>query len=81
VTGLVATNITVELAAPDLRPAIFCEDSENLEFSKWKTPTEVEADCLVRFQGVRRATIKDFPHEGKLRVFIDSESGGEIEEK
>jgi hypothetical protein len=71
----------MELAAPDLRPAIFCEDSENLEFSKWKTPTDAEADCLIYFQGVRRAAIKDFPHEGKLRAFINSEGSDQIEGK
>lgn len=81
VNGLTASNVTIELVAPDLRPVIFCEAAENLEFSKWKTPTDVEADCLVRVRDVRKASITDFPHGGKVRDFVDSEGSVEISEK
>ena len=83
VTGLTAKNVKVELAAPDLRPAILCEDASGLEFSNWAVPSNADADCLVRLQHVRKAMISNFAHEGKSRAFVvvEGEDSGEIEQK
>jgi hypothetical protein len=34
VSGLVATNVTFELATPDVRPAIFSEDAKGFDVSR-----------------------------------------------
>jgi polygalacturonase len=83
VTGLTATNVVMELAAPDLRPAIFCEDAKDLEFSNWKVPTDSEADCLINFQHVRKVKLSNLPHGGRLRAFmtVGGEDSGEIEQR
>jgi polygalacturonase len=55
VNGLKTGHVKLELASADLRPAIQCEDAENLEFYDWQLPMDINQKLPVRFDSVRKA--------------------------
>jgi hypothetical protein len=55
--GITLDNVTFDSAAPDLRPAIVCEDVADLELSNVRAATHPDAPALLRLKDVRRAFI------------------------
>jgi polygalacturonase len=44
VSGIVATNLSFEVASPDSRPPILCKDAKDYDFSKWNVPAEINGE-------------------------------------
>lgn len=57
VRGLSLHDVRFDLAAPDFRPAIVCDDVADLEFNGISAAGHREAECLVRLSNVRQAFI------------------------
>lgn len=70
VNGLKVKGLTVKLDAADRRPAVVCQDCENLEFSDWKLPASTEAESLVRLESTRRAWLTGFELLGDCATFL-----------
>ena len=62
--------MSFEVAAADLRPAIVCDDVENLKLWAGKLPANMEAENLICFTNVRQAQIAGIAPAGKLRTFL-----------
>jgi hypothetical protein len=60
VRGLKLDRIRLNLDAPDLRPALVCEDVLDLSAANCTTPGNDESDSLVRIDGVSTAKIEGF---------------------
>ncbi len=57
VQGLTLNNVRFELAAPDLRPAIVCDDVQDLEIGGLKAAGNHRSESLVRLQNTAGAFI------------------------
>jgi polygalacturonase len=55
--GLTLQDVRFDLARPDLRPAIVCDDVADLELSGFRASGHPEAEALIRLQGARGAFI------------------------
>ena len=53
VKDLSLNNVRFDLASPDLRPAIVCDDVENLELADFQAQGNEQAECLLRLQQTR----------------------------
>lgn len=70
VKGLKVKGLTLKLAAPDLRPALVCQDCEDSEFTGWKTPAATGAESLVRLEGAKRVSLEKFELTGAANIFL-----------
>jgi hypothetical protein len=68
--GLKIKGLTVKLSAPDLRPALVCQDCNDSEFSAWNLTASGGAESLVRLESTRRATIRGFKLIGDPNIFV-----------
>ena len=57
VKGLALNNVRFDLAAPDLRPALVCDDAEDVEISGLRAQGNRAAECLIRLRATRDAFI------------------------
>ena len=57
VKGLKLKNVWFDLASPDVRPAIVCDDVQDLELSDFRAAGEQESESLIRLQQTRQAFI------------------------
>lgn len=55
--GLTLHNVKFELDSPDMRPAIVCDDVENLDISGLQAEGNKQAESLIRLQRTRQAFI------------------------
>ena len=70
VKGLKLINITLKLKNNDLRPAIICEDGDDLEIRSCSIPKTSGGQSIIRLEQVRGATIKKVKAEGSAAVFV-----------
>jgi polygalacturonase len=67
VSGLKTSNLRMELASTDLRPAIQCEDASDLEFVDWNLPMNTDKKWLARLDSVRGVLFSGrFPSPWKI---------------
>lgn len=57
VRGLSLHDVRFDLAAPDLRPALVCDDVEDLELQNFRAAAHAEGECLARLRKVRCVNI------------------------
>lgn len=55
--GITLNNVRFRLQSPDLRPAIVCDDAQDLEIAGLKAEGNPQAEALIRLQQVHGATI------------------------
>jgi hypothetical protein len=70
VRGLGIDHLTLNLANPDLRPALLCLDGQDLHFSHWTTNGKLEADVPVRLESVQHALFSQFDLHTDEAVFV-----------
>ncbi|MGC9349771.1 MAG: glycoside hydrolase family 28 protein, partial [Anaerolineae bacterium] len=68
--GLTLNNVRFELENPDLRPAMVCDDVEDLELADVRAQGDESAESLLRFQGVRGAFIHGCRPLTKVASFL-----------
>ncbi len=56
-TGLTLNNVQFHLQSEDLRPAIVCDDVQDLELAGFKADGNVKAESLIRLQDAQRVFI------------------------
>lgn len=64
VRGLTLKNVRLKLAAPDLRPALVCQDVLGLTASDGSVPQAKDPESLVRLEQSPRAIIERFDASG-----------------
>ena len=73
VRGLSLHNVRFDLAAPDLRPALICDNVEDLELQNFRAAAHAEVECLARLSKVRRVNIANSRPLSPVRDFLQLE--------
>jgi hypothetical protein len=70
VRGLTLDNVRLELASADLRPAVTCDDVEDLEISGLKADGTTDAESLIRLRATRGAFIHGSRPLNDIATFV-----------
>jgi len=70
VSGISLTNVHFACEQPDLRPALVCEDVEQLDLNAVQMQAHPQAEACIRFQQVQHAFIHGCRMQGESRVFL-----------
>lgn len=70
VKGLKMKNITFRLKNNDLRPALVCEDGQDVIVEGWKIPNTSNAEAIIRLEHVDGATIRKTVARGSADAFV-----------
>lgn len=73
VKGLSLSNVRFELEKPDQRPALVCDDVEDLEISSFTAQGDPDADCLIKLRNTTRAFVHGCRALGNISKFVDLE--------
>lgn len=78
--GVVLKNVTFRLNSPDMRPAIVCEDVEDLDISDFRAESNKQAESLIRLQQTRNTFIHDSRPLGEISTFVkvEGDKSGDI---
>jgi polygalacturonase len=78
--GLTLHNVRFQLEGEDLRPAIVCDDVQELELVGFKAEGHARAEALLRLQNTRQAFITACRPLGAVDTFlrVEGEDSGEI---
>jgi hypothetical protein len=79
-SGLLLENITFDLASADLRPALVCDDVQDLELAGFRAQGSPGAESLVRLRDTRGAFIHGSRPLNEVETFLRVEcpTSGEI---
>ena len=70
VKGLKLNNIKFNIANNDLRPALICEDGQELVVNNWQLPETNGAESIIRLENVQGAQIKNVKSKGESQAFV-----------
>ena len=70
VDGLTLNNVQFDLASPDMRPAIVCEDVEDLDISGFHAESSPEAESLIRLRQTRQTFIHGCRPTSDIGTFL-----------
>ena len=70
VKGLKLNNIKFTLANNDMRPALICEDGQELQVNNWQLPETNGGESIIRLENVDRAQIKNVAAKGASKAFV-----------
>jgi len=68
--ALVLSNVRFDLASPDRRPALVCDDVEDLEICGLRAEGNPDSECLIRLQQVRWAFIHGCRPLSDIKTFL-----------
>jgi hypothetical protein len=74
--GLTLNNVRFDLAEPDLRPAVVCDDVDDLEMAGLKAQANPNAESLLRLRATRGAFIHTCRPLGEADTFLRVEAPG-----
>ncbi len=74
--GLTLQNVRMELASADLRPAVTCDDVEDLEIAGLKAAGTRDAESLIRLRATRGAFIHGSRPLGEIGTFVHVDGEG-----
>jgi polygalacturonase len=72
--GIRLTNVRLATEKPDLRPAVVCDDVENLSVDGLEAAWSAGAASMVRFSQVRGATVRGCRPEAPAATFLRLEN-------
>jgi hypothetical protein len=80
VRGLRLSDVSVSAGQPDHRPAVVCEDVEDLELFRCNSATAPAASPVIRFNSVRDAFVHGCrsPREAKVFLRVEAPASREI---
>ena len=76
--GLVLENVTFDVASPDLRPALVCDDVLDLELSGFKAEGNPESEALIYLQDTHQAFIHGSRPLTPVNEFLKLENSQDI---
>jgi hypothetical protein len=68
--GLTLDNVRLDLASPDLRPAIVCDDAEDVQVAGLRAAGNPKSDCLIRLRNTRDALIRGCSVLNDVALFL-----------
>jgi hypothetical protein len=79
--GLYLRNVKFDVASRDLRPAIVCDDVDDLELTNLRAMADPEAESLIRLRSIGTARVRDRVPSGKMRKFVRVEDSPKADVK
>jgi hypothetical protein len=76
--GITLQDVRFDLQEPDLRPALFCDDVEDLELDRFRAAGSLESRELIRFKDVSRVFIHASRPLNKIRHFIKMDDSHDV---
>ena len=73
VNGVVLNNVKFHLEEEDLRPAIVCDDVDDLELSGFKAEGSKNAESLIRLENTRNIFINSSRTLNEIGLFLKLE--------
>ncbi len=73
VKGLTLNNVKFDLASPDVRPAVICDDVSDMVISDSKAFVSSDAECMIRLKNVQQAWIRNCQPFGSNKTFLQVE--------
>jgi hypothetical protein len=70
VEGLKLSNVSLKLASSDLRPALVCEDVQDLFCTGWKVSASADAETVIRLESVSGAKIEKLALNGRAGTLV-----------
>jgi len=70
---IVLNNVQFNLSSKDMRPAIVCDDVENLEICDLRAESNLESECLIRLCQTRQAFIHGCRPINDIETFLHVE--------
>lgn len=70
VKGLKLKNVSFKLKNNDLRPALICEDGQDVQVTGWKIPATSGAQAVIRLENVEIALISGNKVDGESNAFV-----------
>ena len=70
VKGLALSNVRFDLASPDLRPALVCDDAEDVDISHFRAHGNRRAESLIRLRATRGAFIHGSRPSADVATFL-----------
>jgi hypothetical protein len=70
VKGLSLDGVRFDLAAPDLRPAVICDDAADVEISGLRACGNAEAESLIRLRSTQDAFLHGCRPLGAIGTFL-----------
>jgi polygalacturonase len=70
VKNLKLKNITFRLAANDVRPALICEDGQDIEVTGWQVPATTGAEAIIRLHQVSGTRITGNQVKGSAEALV-----------
>jgi hypothetical protein len=70
VKNLKLKNVTFRLAQNEVRPALICEDGQNVEVTGWQVPATTGAQAIVRLEQVQGARITGMAVKGGAGALV-----------
>jgi hypothetical protein len=74
--GITLDNVRFALELPDLRPAMVCDDVEDLDLAGFRAAGHAEAEALIRLQGTRNVFITGSRPTNAIGTFLHVEGPG-----
>jgi hypothetical protein len=71
--GITFNNVRFDLVNSDLRPAIVCDDVDDLELSSFRASGYLETEALIRLRQTRRVFIHGSRPLNKITTFLQVE--------
>jgi hypothetical protein len=68
--NITLNNVRFELAKPDLRPAVVCDDVQGLELAGFKAQADASVESLIRLRAVQGAFIHDSRPLDDIGTFV-----------
>ncbi|HRN55541.1 MAG TPA: glycosyl hydrolase family 28 protein [Agriterribacter sp.] len=70
VSGITLNNVRFNLQTPDLRPAIVCDDADDIELNGFKAAGNVNAESLIRLENSRNVFISGSRPLNTITTFL-----------
>jgi hypothetical protein len=76
--GITLDDVRLDVAGADLRPALVCDDVEDIELSGFRAEGNADADALIRLRDTRGAFVHGSRPLTPVKVFIQTDGSPDV---
>lgn len=76
--GITLDDVRLDVAGADLRPALVCDDVEDIELSGFRAEGNADADALIRLRDTRGAFVRGSRPLTPVKLFIQTDGSPDV---